>query len=386
MATIILARYSFKARILPHTLTAQWLKSGPVRHNTRSVLAAMLLALCLPGLADAEEYFDRYELAPASATVDLGVQPLGYPSGVISAVMRHDRILQKALAGAKQPLKMHPFRRGADMLTLLAERRLEAGLLGDMPTILAAAAGNVWIIGLVKQAPTAIIAKGDVQIRGLAGKRIGYVEASSAHLTLLQGLASAGIDATQVKLVSLAVDAMPDALERGEIDAFAAWEPAPSIALGNSDKNHIVFRGLSTDYFVIGQDFVKRSPQAALQVVAGFLRAIEWMRRSQRNLDKAAHWALADSETFSGKPVSISLSQIASITHRDILDIPSAPAILTSHDASPLKDEYQFLTKLGKLPADAKWENLEAAFSYDGLARVMAEARAFQLRTFDYED
>ncbi len=223
-----------------------------------------MLALCFPATSGAEEYFDRYGLAPASPAVDLGVQPLGYPSGVISAVMRRDRILKKALADSRQPLKTHPFRRGADMVALLAERRLEAGLLGDMPTILAAAGGNVWIAGLVKQTSTAIVTKGDTQARGLAGKRIGYVEASSAHHTLLQGLASAGLDETRVKLVALRIDDMPDALERGDIDAFAAWEPAPSIALKNSNKNHIVFRGLSTDYFVIERDFesARRRPRA----------------------------------------------------------------------------------------------------------------------------
>jgi hypothetical protein len=82
--------------------------------------------------------------------VDLGVQPLGYPSGVISSVMRHDRILQKALNDARLPLKLHPFQRGADMVGLLGERRLEAGLLGDMPTLLSASVGQVWIVGLVK--------------------------------------------------------------------------------------------------------------------------------------------------------------------------------------------------------------------------------------------
>lgn len=362
------------------------MKTGQALHIRRRILSVGLLAMFFPAISGAEQYFDRYGLLPASPTVDLGVQPLGYPSGVISAVMRHDRILQKALADGKLPLQTHPFWRGADMVALLAEHRLEAGLLGDMPTILAASTASVWIVGLVKQTSTAIVAKGDAQARDLVGKHIGYVEASSAHHTLLQGLASAGLDETQVKLVSLRIDEMPDALERGDIDAFAAWEPAPSIALGNSNKNRIVFRGLSTDYFVIERDFAKRFPQAALHVVAGFLRAIEWMRRSQHNVEKAARWTLADGEGFSGKPASLSVAQIASITQREILNIPSAPTILSSPGAPPLKNEFQFLARLGKLPSGAKWENVEAAFTYDGLARVMTEARAFQIGTFDYEE
>jgi hypothetical protein len=318
--------------------------------------------------------------------IDLGVQPLGFPSGVISAVMQRDRILKKALEDTKQPLKAHPFLRGADMVGLLATQKLEAGLLGDMPTILAASTANVLVVGLVKQTSTAIVARGDVQVGGLFGKRIAYVPFSSAHHTLLQGLSSAGVNDTQVKLIALRIDDMPGALERGEIDAFAAWEPAPTIAMGNSDKNRIVFRGQSTDYFVLEREFEKRQPEAARHLVAGFFRAIEWMRRSQTNLDRAARWVMADAHALSGKPTSLSIAQIGAITRRDILNIPSAPVIPESTGTTPLANAYLFLAKLEKLPVGAKQENVLAAFNYDGLARVLAEAKKYQLRAFDYED
>lgn len=369
MALTVLSWHSVKTRIIHPTL-----------------FAVGFLSLFLPGLCAAEDYFDRYGLSPDSVAVDLGVQPLGYPSGVISAVMQHDRILKKALDASKQPLQMHAFRRGADMVPLLADRRLEGGLIGDMPTILAASTGSIWVVGLVKQTSTAIVVKGDTQVRGLAGKRIGYVEASSAHYTVLQGLASAGLSEAQVKLVPLGVDEMSDALERGDIDAFAAWEPAPSVALGRNEKNRIVFRGLSTDYFVIQRQFEKRAPQAALQVIAAYLRAHTWMRQSQRHVEQAARWAMANTQAFSGKPEQLSAAKIAFITRREILSIPSAPAILRGSGEPLLKNEYQFLSALGKLPASGTWENVEAAFNYDGLARVMADARGFHIANFDYAE
>ncbi len=342
--------------------------------------------VCSAQGAHAAEYFDRYGLIPDSPALDLGVQPLGYPSGVISTVIRHDRILQQSLAKLGQPLTTHAFRRGADMVALLGERRLEAGLLGDMPTILAASTGSVLIVGLVKQTSTAIVAKGETRVAGLRGKRMGYIELSSAHYTLLQGLASAGLQAGEVKFVPLQIDEMPDALERGDIDAFAGWEPAPSIALKKDVRNHIVFRGQSSDYFVIESTFATRNPEAARVLVAGFLRAIEWLRRSQQNLEKAAAWAMAEGAAFSGRLPSSSASQIAAITRREILDIPSAPAIVFSTGATPLKSEFQFLSKLGKISPGARWEKLENAFSYDGLARVMADPGKYQIRAYDYAD
>jgi ABC-type nitrate/sulfonate/bicarbonate transport system substrate-binding protein len=345
-----------------------------------------LLSFTLPAVCGAQDYIDRYGLSVASPAVNMGVQPLGYPSGVISAVMQRDRILKKALEKTYQPLQAHAFKRGADMIPLLADQRLEAGLLGDMPTLLSAATGRVLIVGLVKQTSTSIVAKGDIQVGDLAGKRIGVIALSSAHHTLLQGLASANISEKQVTLVPLGIEDMPDALERGDISAFAAWEPAPTAALAKDSKNRIVFRGLTADYFVVEKAFAERSPKSALHLVAGYMRAMEWMRRSQVNLDKAARWVMADGEAFSTKPATLSVSQISSITRRDILDIPSAPAILQTPAAPPLKTEFQFLSRLGKLPAGATWANVEKALAYDGLAQVLGDARTYQLRTFDYAD
>ncbi len=367
--------------------------------------ALTLLLTLIPPATQAAEYFDAYGLLPASSALDLGAQPLGYPSGVITAVMARDRILAKALIEAKRPLKIHAFRRGADMLPLLADGRLDAALLGDMPTLLAAAEGRIWIAGLVKQTSTAIVAKGGLQVRDLVGKRVAYVEASSAHLTLLQGLAAAGIVQTQVTLVPMGVGDMPAALQRGEIDAFAAWEPAPTIALSQNDKNHIVFRSHSSDYFVIQRDLGQHSAKAAQQLLAGYLRAIEWMRRSQGNLERAARWALADTQAFAaqtaqsgsagsaappGKAVaagqSVTLAQIATITRREILDVPSAPMIVFNPAEPPMRSEFEFLGKLGKLPANAQWAQVQAAFAYPGLSHVQAQARSFALRSFDYAD
>ena len=149
------------------------------------------------------------------------------------------------------------------MVGLLADQRLEAGLLGDMPTLLSASAGHVLVVGLVKQTSTSIVTAGITQIQALKSRRIGYVPISSAHHTLLQGLASAGLGEVDVKLVPLGIGEMNDALAKGDIDAFAAWEPAPSLALAQHAKNRVIYRGLTTDYFVLNRDFEKRSPEAA---------------------------------------------------------------------------------------------------------------------------
>ncbi len=353
----------------------------------RWLVAIMVIVLFSPCAQAVESYVDKYGLNRNSPAIEMGVQPLGVPSGVLSSIMQRDRILLEKLKGMGNPLLAYPFQRGADMLPALAEGRLDAALLGDMPTLLAAASGNVLIVGLVKQSPTAIVARGGAQVGALAGKRIAYVEASSAHQTLLQGLSSAGLSEKDIKLVPMRVDEMPAALARGDIEAFAAWEPAPSIALANSDINRIVFRGSSTDYFVISREVAKRSPQAVNALVAGYVRAIEWLRASRRNQEKAAQWVKDDAEEFSGKKSDISLEQIAGITRRELLNIPSAPRIIVNPRAQPpLKGAFDFLKGLGKLPADASWANVESAMNNDILPNILADTRLSETGRFDYPE
>lgn len=317
--------------------------------------------------------------------VNVGIQPLGVPSGVISAVMQRDRLLQRALQ-ASGGVRFVPFAKGADIVPKLAEHQVQVGLLGDMPTLLATVNRQGVIAGLIKQTSTAIVARGVVQLSDLAGKRIGYVPMSSAHHTLLQGLRSAGLREDQVRLVALPVNDLPDALARGDLDAFAAWEPGPALALAVDRRNRVVFRGRTSDYLVLDRAFVESSPEAAMQVVAAFARAIEWMRRSQSNLNQAVQWLKRDVQAYAGKPLSLPDEQIARITHQDILDVPAAPVIPGRLTNPPLHGEFDFLRSMGKLPANASWDAVVAAFQYDGLASVMAQARRYNLSTFDYAD
>lgn len=364
-----------------------------LRHRVRQYGAcrSLLLALACMAMplahAETAAYYERYGLTPASPAVDVGIQPLGYPAGVLTAVLRHDETLKTRLAELGQPLKTHPFQRGADMLTLFSDKRLEAGLLGDMPTLIAAASGDVSIVGLAKQSPTAIVARDQTQVRGLAGKRIAYVEASSAHQTLLQGLSAAGLKEGDVRLLPMRVDDMPDALKRGDIDAFAAWEPAPSIALAANPANRIVFRGLSSDYFVVSKAFARASPAAVDTLVAAYVRAIEWLRLSQKNIERAARWAQAEAEAFSGRPSPLPVEKIVAITRRELLNVPSAPSIINNPKAPPpLLGEFEFLKRLNKLPADGEWSRVADALNNDLLPRVLTDPRRHETGRFDYRD
>lgn len=113
---------------------------------------------------------------------------------------------------------------------------VEFGVLG-VPSVLAGIAQDedIKILASAADGGTGIVGSKEIDgVEGLAGKKVGYVPGSSQEILLRQTLAQAGMDAdTDVELVNIGFADMPDALERGDIDAFSSAEVGPSIAILN---------------------------------------------------------------------------------------------------------------------------------------------------------
>lgn len=322
--------------------------------------------------------------AAGRGVVRIGVQPLGYPAAMVGSVLGRDAILKRELARRGHMVQFIPFRKGNDMVELMG-KSLSAGLLGDMPTIRMAARTEICVAGLIKSTFTSVVGSKVALSGQLKGKRVGYSEGSSAHHTLLQALASVGLTDRDLKLVPLDVDAMPDALEQGRIDAFSGWEPATTIALARSNEARVLFRGASSDFFILSRELVRDDPDGALEVVASLVRALNWMRKSSANLRQAALWAARDGEAMSRAATRLTPSQAMEIAHRELLDVPAAPVIpRRSGQSQPLSEQFNFLKSLGKIPKDASLQSLDRAFAYDGLQRVLKSPRRYRLGQFDY--
>lgn len=351
--------------------------------------ALLLAALLSPGTAcraaDAG-YAARYPYDTDGMAVDVGAQPLGYPSGMFTSALARDRILAGALAKAGIDLRVHPYFKGLDILPYLDGKHLEAALLGDMPTILAATADHIAIIALVKQTFSSVVTTNAGQVSDLKGKRIGYAPGSSAHHTLLRALRAANLSEHDVTLVPVGVEAMPEALAAGRIDAFAAWEPAPTLALQQNGGARVIYRGLSTDYFVMSRTFLEQQPAAARQLAAAFIRAFNWMGSSHEALIRTCDWAIADGTAFTGKRQKMSAEEAAIIVKREILDIASAPVIpkkaVDGRDL--LESEFAFLKELGKIPASEPWTRIEQSFARDLLIEVLTHPGQYRLSQYDY--
>lgn len=324
--------------------------------------------------------------APPMQTLDFGIQPLALPHAMFGALLARDGILRRQLAVRRIGLATHPFYKGDDMVPLMAGDALDVATLGDMPTLSAAAAHEVAVVGMVKQTFSSIVGKHYMPLSQLKGLRVGCAPGSSAYYTLLHGLSSVGLSDKDVTLVAMENTELPEALSSGRIDAFSAWEPAPTVALKMGKEFAVIYRGVNSAYLVFNRALLDAQPDAACEVGAAFVRALRWMQKSERNLLQAAEWVLADGVRFSGKASRLVAKDAAEITRREILDVLSAPLIPSRlvADDGVLNREFDLLKTFGKLPPQAAWRKAKDSFDPAYLQEIVAAPAKYRLNEFDY--
>lgn len=324
--------------------------------------------------------YGGYLFANEGTVIDIGIQPLWLP-GVISEVMRRDTILKSALAERGMEIRFHSFLKGADVNFFLERGDLEAGIGGDMPALTACAKSAVSVVSLIDQSFASIISRRPMMIPELKGKRIGYGFGSNAHYMLLETLAGAGLSPDDVRMIPINVDSMPDALHEGMIDAFAAWEPTPTIAMRKYPKFIAISRGLTTGYLYFSRPFAERQPEVVEHVVASQLRAMAWIFKTTDNLSRASQWTLAAGKKIGGETDLITPELFSSIVNDGLLGISSSASLPEKDMAvnGRLFREFHFLQEIGEVSGTAKWEDVTSCFDHALVPELYSQNERFQL-------
>jgi len=118
--------------------------------------------------------YSNYVFDNTDKVINIGIQPLYLPTGLISEVMERDMVLQKALQGLGVEVRYYPFLKGNDVNFFLQNKDLDIGIGGDMPAISAAAKMNIIIPVTLQQGFTSIVAPRPMLTSQLRGKRIAY--------------------------------------------------------------------------------------------------------------------------------------------------------------------------------------------------------------------
>lgn len=343
----------------------------------------------LPELKDHPVY-RNYNFSHNLKVIDFGVQPFWVPTSNISEIMRIDNILREELHALGYRLNVLPFFKGNDVNYFLKSGDLEVGIGGDMPAIRAAASDDVIIISIIQEGPVSIVSKGIGEVRTLKGKKIAYALGSNAHFYLLNTLRKNSVNISEVKLVQLDVPDMPEALHEKRIDAFAAWEPTPAIALDRYKDLMVTHRGKSYGFLYVKKDLFDRSPEVVYHLLASEIRALRWLKKNDRNLHVSSKMLIDASLTLTSQGIPLNMEQISALAKKDLpgIDIkhyPRIPAYLLSQHGM-LKKEYEFLKNLGLISQDKTWEEIKIKFDLNVIETVISaplEYRLFEEINFD---
>lgn len=329
--------------------------------------------------------YSQYQFSRDPQVIHFGIQPLGVPIGAISELFKRDKILKDALAQLNFKLTFYDFLNGGD-LNYFWNRGLDIGMSGDMPTIVAAANNDVVVSSLIKQEFTSFIAREYSLLPDFKGKKIAIPFGSNAHYSVLRALELENMSPEDVKLVNLNVHQHAQALATRKIDAFAAWEPFPTVARTINPEFIVVHKGLSSSYLFFSDRLFKNHPEVSSLILAAQVRAMNWMNLSKDNLHQVSKWQLQAYERVMNKKSPLNIEQNSELIRNGLLSIRDTPVISQSSLAEQgfLQQAFLFLQKMEIIKVDVNWEKVRKRFKTRFIAKVLNNKEYYQLEQFDY--
>lgn len=317
----------------------------------------------------------------ALKTIDFGYQPLWTGPASITEVMRKDRALTEELRKLGYEIKWRPFLKGADVNVALqarGEEGLEFGIGGDMPTTTVLANLDVNVLSLIEGGRVWIVSKNFDNLTQLKGKKIGYAFGSNAHYFLLKTLEQNRISEKDVTLVQLDVPSMPQALDNNEIDAFSAWEPTPTLAIKNFPAFKRIQGGRSSGYLYVKREFEAANTEAVKHIIASEIRAINYIKKSQENLDRTSRWAIDAGTALKGSSLGLTVEEYNKIVTDGL---PASIYIEDKYynDGGILNEEFDLLKTLGKVPESAVWGEAKAKIKRELVNEVLLNPGKYRL-------
>lgn len=144
-------------------------------------------------------------------------------------------------------IEWRQFGSGTEVIAAMASGDVQVAELGSSPLAIGASQGVEYQLFMIAQglgtAESLIATKdsGIAKLEDVTGKRIAVPVGSTAHYSLMGGLAHVGIAESDVTIVNLPADQIAAAWDSGQVDAAFIWEPV---------QNQI----LQTGTFIVGAD------------------------------------------------------------------------------------------------------------------------------------
>lgn len=239
---------------------------------------------------------------------------------------------------------------GANLMQHLASGEVDFGILGIPPAMIARAQGvDVVVLASTNSEGSGLVAGPSIkQIKDLDGKTVGTPGIGSIQDAMLVMFAKK--HNIKVKHKPLKVSDMALFLQKGEIDAFIAWEPFPTNAV-ELGYGHMMAtsRDIMPEHqccvFLTRGELVRKDPDLVRKVLRAYMKSFEFNQKH--------HPEVIDlEEKYTGMSKKVLMKAIRNVKFPDppFLHIPSvkemAEGLISSGKIQPdaVKDVDKFIT------------------------------------------
>ena len=219
---------------------------------------------------------------------------IGYQKSAVNLViLKQQGILEKRFPNTK--VSWIEFPAGPQLLEALSVGSLEFGLTGDSPPVFAQAAGkDLLYVGAEPPKPdsSAILVPKDSPLRKLAdlkGRKVALQKGSSAHYLLVQAVAKAGLQWSDIQPAYLTPADARAAFERKSVDAWAIWDPFyAATELAVQPRVLATGRDLSSNnsFYLASRPFVTQHPAALAALFEELTRADRQAQENRKEVIK----------------------------------------------------------------------------------------------------
>jgi len=216
-----------------------------------------------------------------------------------------------------------PFNNSTEVKTAVVTGSVDFAVTGVTAALQGASRGEPFrVLAAAADGASAIVARADRHIESLTdlrGKAVGYVPGSAQDILLRLSLRDRGLDAEKdVRLLKVGFGDMPNALEKGDIDAFTGAETGPSDSLLRGNSKVLAYpydtkMGKINIVFGTRQQMVEQDPELCRTLVGAHAKATDYMKA---NPDV---WAEATIKSW-GAPLEAVRLAIKNITLRWEID------------------------------------------------------------------
>jgi len=226
------------------------------------------------------------------ALTDCNRSPAGKPQVVrvdfayynpVSLVLKEKRFLEDDLARDGVAVEWTQSQGSNKALELLNSKSVDFGSTAGAAALIGKSNGNPIKTIYVYSRPewTALVTRRDSPIQtvlDLKGKKIAVTRGTDPHVFLLRSLYQAGLTEKDVEIVPLQHSDGRNALERGDVDAWAGLDPL--MAQTEVEKgSRLFYRNVEfNSYGVLNvrEEFASSYPQYVVRVLAAYEKARQW--------------------------------------------------------------------------------------------------------------